>query len=489
MIVLSALAVLLAPTNLPQPLVGPTGIEFSQDDPAKTFERRFQEAGENVEKLWELHLWAEAYGMERESRRCLRTIVRVDPQHRPANEALGHIFYAGRWFPNERRLAEFKKEEEARIAAEKGLVRFRDEWVPADDLPYLEKGLVRDDFGRWVDKEEYAKLQAGWRRQDLVWIPPDEVENIDKGLWKCGEKWLPIAEADAYHAQIGRWWSLPTDHFILHTTLSREVAGRATHVLFAAHRDLVRVVGVQPPAQVPVLLLNSQEQYQTVSAGRSPLGSVESHGLSSALYAFFADLWFDVPSATFHGAGIAYWDASTDAGNRFGPHALRHAAAQSFLEGVDPSPKTLQRTLGGRGQSHDLRAFYAEKRFPEWFRYGAAVYAERYFIDSTVGTGGNPHWAREWSVQNLVNHGGLRPIQQILTKPLDGGEPADAAKLLNERGLLVAFLVDGAFEPLTAAHAELKEKLRKGEDPKATFAKIQKLLVDNEQQLRKFANL
>src|SRR5690606_26911166 len=69
-----------------------------QDDPAKTFEKRFDEAGEDVTKLWDLYLWADAYDLKSERRRCLRKIVKVDPLHRPANEALGHIFYDGRWF-------------------------------------------------------------------------------------------------------------------------------------------------------------------------------------------------------------------------------------------------------------------------------------------------------------------------------------------------------------------------------------------------------
>lgn len=484
--VLPLLALVGAPRSL-----GATEITtpFVQDDPAKEFTKRFEAAGNDVAKLWDVYLWAEAFGLRNESRRCLRKIVQVDPQHRAANEALGHIFYAGRWFPSERKLAEFKKEEEERLAAEKGLVRWKDQWVPADDVPNLEKGLVRDDQGRWVNKEEFEKLQAGWRRQDLLWIPPDEVSKLDEGLWKCGTEWLPLAQADTYHGQIGRWWSIPTDAFVLHTTCRRELADRATHILYATVRDLVRVVGTQPAEPVPVVLLRTSEQYNQVASNESPLGPVASHGLSSAHHAFFADAWFDLPAQRFHGAGFGYWDDSSQAGNSYGPHSLRHAAAQALLEGIDPSPKTLQRTFRARGQNHDFKAFYAEKRFPEWFRYGAASYAERYFIDSTVATGGNPNWAREWSVQNIVNRGGLRPIAQILDKPFDPWDAADAGKLMNERGLLVAFMVDGAFPPLVEAHAELKMKIRKGEDLKPVFAKIQKLLVENEQQLRKFANL
>ena len=461
---------------------------LTQDDPAKEFEKRFDAAGNDVAKLWDVYLWAEAYDLKRETRRVLRKIVQVDPQHRPANEALGYIFYAGRWFINERKLEEFKKEEEARIAAEKGLVRHGDEWVPAEDVPYLEKGLVRDDMGQWVAKEEYEKLKAGWVRQDLVWVAPEEAENIEKGLWKCGDKWLSTAEADEYHSLVSQWWSIPTDHFVLHTTCKREVADKAVHILYAAYRDLVRVVGQQPTQKPEVVLLNSQQQYSVAAAGDSILGQIETHGLSSTHYAFFADGWFDLPNKAYRGSGMAYWDASTDTGNSYGPHALRHAVAHSFLEAVDPSPKTIEKTFKSRGQ-FDVRGFYDEKRFPEWFRYGVASYVERYYIDSTVAVGGNPNWVREWSVQNIVNKGGLRPISQIFTMQMSVDNAPETAKLLNERGLLVAFMLDGGLQPLTEAHAELKSKIRKGEDLKPTFTKIQKLIVDNEQALRKFANL
>ena len=462
---------------------------IQDEDPQKVFRERWEAAGDDTEALWELYLWADAYGLEKEGKRCLRRIVDLDPAHRKAHEALGHIFHDGKWFTSERKLEEYKKEEAERRAREQGLVDYEGEWVPAEDVPFLEKGLVRDESGAWVSKEEHEKLQAGWKRQDLVWIPPDEIENIEKGLWKCGDQWLSLEEADRFHALIGRWWSIPTDHFTLHSTCSRELSLRAVDLLYLAYRDLVRVVGVHPPEPVEVVLLNSEQQYRTLSSGDSPLGNIETTGLSSVHHAFFADAWFDLPAEVFHGAGVGYWDASSDAGNSWGPLSLRHAAAHSYLEAVDPSTKTVEKTFSSRGRDFDPEDFWGEKRFPRWFRYGVAAYVERYYVDSTVAQGGNPNWTREWSVQNIVNKGGLRPVQQIFDAQLDAANPDDGAKLINERGLVVAFLVDGKVPALAEAHGELKAKIKSGEDLKPVFRKIERLVVEHEQELRKFANL
>lgn len=486
----SILLACLAPLTATAPIhPSPVRLRVSLEDPTETFEQRFIAAADDVEALWDLYLWADAYGLERQVRRCLRKIVQVDPLHRQAHEALGHIFYAGRWFRSERHLAKFKQEEERRIAREQGLVEYEGEWVAEADLPFLREGLVRDDDGRWIGREELEKLRAGWRRQDLLWIPPEETEQIDQGLWKCGEDWLSLEEADRYHDEIGRWWRIPTDHFVLHATTRREVAQEAVDLLYKAAQDLWRVVGELPGDQVGVVLLHSPAQYQEVLSGDSILGEVASHRLGFEHHAFLADRWFDPDEGRYPGAGIAYWDESSDVGERFGAHALRHAASQSLLEALDPSPEHLASTLGSRRRGFDAEAFYAEKRFPEWFRYGAAVYVERYFIDATVPHDGNPFWTREWSVQNIVSRGGMRPVPEIFSEPLDGGEAVDAGKLLNERGLVVAFMVDGEVPALQEAHAELRAKIQAGEDLEKAFARIEQLVAQNEQRLREFADL
>ena len=41
--------------------------------------------------------------------------------------------------------------------------------------------------------------------------------------------------------------------------------------------------------------------------------------------------------AQFRGAGVCYWDTLTESLAPYGQHAVRHAAAQSYVEAIDPS--------------------------------------------------------------------------------------------------------------------------------------------------------
>ncbi|MDP6538047.1 MAG: hypothetical protein QF903_05625 [Planctomycetota bacterium] len=494
MLVLSVILFFCSPpAPQAEPVAPPPRAVLDQDpDRRAEYDRRREAAGKDVEALWELHVWCSSFGMSKESRSCLRAILKLDRDHKGAREASGHLFYDGRWFTTQKKLDKYKKEEEERIAKEKGLVRFEGGWVPAEDLPFLRQGLVRDDLGDWVSKEDLERQEAGWIRQDLVWIKPEEADNVDKGLWKCGERWLDQKEADAYHAELDTWWVIPSEHFLLHTTCDREVAEKGLDAMERAWRDLRRVFGALPEGRVPVALLRDAAQYGVFAAGDQVSGrpGVEFAALSSIHYAFFADAWFDRLTGAYMGGGAAYWDASAPNGNSFGPHAARHAAAHSVIEALDPSPTALAKATPASNPETLRRAFYKEKKLPEWFRYGAAAYAERYFIDSLVAAGGKPHWAREWSIENIVSKGGLRPVRQILSTELSISDPNGSAKLINERGLVMAFILDGACEPVLERHKAIRDALAAGEkNLDKLFDALATELHKQTSELRKFADL
>lgn len=466
-------------------------ITASQDDPKQEYKDKKKAAGKDPEKLWEVYLWCEAYGLEKEGRSCLRAIVKADPDHREAHLKLGHLEYNGQWFTTQKKLDKFKAAEELRIAEEEGLVKWNDEWVKLEDLPYLERGMVRDDDGKWVSKEELEKIQGGWVKQDTTWVSPEEMPNMEKGLWKCGNEWLSIEKANEYHSKLGQMWTIPGDYFVLYTTCDREVAMKIMDHMNRAQRDAARILGGSPAELPHVAMLRSQEQYGKFAAGSETNPITEVLGLSSIHYAYFGEVWFDPENGDYHAAGVGYWDASTDAGNSFGPHSARHAAALSLIEAADPSPKSLK-NLRKKGDSYIERFigdFYKEKKMPNWFRYGAASYVDRYFIDQFVASGGNPNWAREWSVQNLVGKGGLRPIKEVFSGELSANSPDDSAKLLNERGLVLAFILDGKCQPVTNALGAVKAAVRAGEGQKKAFKDLEVAVLKNEKALRAFAGL
>ena len=486
-----ALASLLPPL----PSTPPSGhsAELQETDRKAEYDKKRAEAGKDVDKLWDLYLWCEAFGMGKEGRSCLRAILKVDDGHREAHEKLGHIEYDGQWFTSKSKLEKYKKAEEKRRAEEEGLVRHEGEWVPKEDLPYLERGLMRDDDGAWVSKEDYEKQQAGWLRQDLVWVSPDDKDKLDQGLWKCGDSWKTLEEANEYHSRLGQWWVIPTDYFVLYTTLDREVAMEAVDHMDRAYRDLNRMLGGSPPDRIPVTMLRSSDQYGKFAAGGNGVPQVETRGLSSLHYAFLADLLFEWDDADlpYLGGGVGYWDKSADNGDAWGRHSARHAAALSLVEAVDPSPEMVSKARKSKLQGLKPEEFWKEKRLPEWYRFGMASYADRYFIDQFVGQGGDAEWARKWSVQNLLAKGGLRPIKDAFKGELDLNKFDDSAKLLNEWGLLVAFAIDGKNPAVAAAYGAVKNALR-GDDDKqlaSAITGLQDAIIANEKALLEFAGI
>jgi len=459
------------------------------------YERRRKEAGDDVEKLWALHEWCKTNKLEKESRSTLRRIVRLEPGHHAANEALGHVFHEGKWYTSQKQLDEHLKSLEDKEAKAKGLVKYKGTWVPAADVPFLEKGLTKDETGRWVDGEEQRRIQEGWTKQDFEWVSPDDKAHVEKGEWKCGDQWLALDEANKFHSRLDTWWRIPFGKYTVYSTCDRQlVTDKLKPYLEASWECLEKVYGTHPREPVIVVILRNVGQYNTFAGGseEEQRQGTDSDGLSSIFRAYFADVGFDPSSdgTAFMGAGVTYYDPEAKDGELWGRHSVRHALGHSFAEGLDPSPKAIEKILKQRRP--DEKAFWGEKKHPRWLRWGAATYAERYFIDTLVAAGGDSRWAVKWSVSNIVGRGGLRPLKKIFEAEVtvDGG--ADAEKLINETGLLVSFIVDGNCAPVSEKYKELREAIVEGKDAKAISEAAKALeaeVLKNEAELRKHAGL
>lgn len=459
------------------------------------FAKRKKEAGKDTLKLWKLYEWCKEQKKDKEGKATLKEILKIDPAHTDANRAIGNLFFDGKWFENQKKIDEYKKEKELQDKKAQGLVEYKGEWVPKDDVPFLEKGLVRDDVGNWVSGEDAKKLKEGYVKQDLEWVSPAEKDNIGKGLWKCGDKWLPLAEADKFHSDFLTPWKIPCDRYNVWTTCDRDlVLSKIKRQLDPAFDDLEKIYGVKPAVPVNVFIVRTAEQYGSFSAGdeATKRDTNDMTGMSSAYYAYLADTMYDA-DFNLHNMGVTFWDESSKEGSQWGIQHVRHAIGQSFAEAIDPSTKALEIfKKTPKGDNNFGKKFYDEKRIPRWYRYGAASYVERYYNDSTVGIGGNPQWAKKWSVEQLLKAGGLRPLKQVLEFNLHPADPTDTARLINEAGLVMAFVVDGKCAPLMEKHKAFQEAFKAGKDKKE-LAEVSKAfeaeIVKNEVDLRKFAGL
>ncbi len=471
--------------------------EFQQQKDDAEFERRRKEAGNDVDKLWDVYKWCKEQKKDDKGRSVLRQLLKIDPNHEDANVALGNIKYDGKWFPSQKKVDEYKKEQTAKQEKADGLVDYKGQRVPPADVPFLEKGMVKDDDGNWVDGEEYKKKKDGWFKQDLVWVSPQEKENIDKGLWKVGDKWLTLDEANKAHSDLDNWWRIPSEHYWIYTTCERGVAiDKIKKNLDQAWDDIVRLTGFTPKQPPIVIVLRDTEQYNAYAAADPDIGlaSPDLTGMSSVRYTFFAETAGDPmkPDELLQ-VGVGYWDASSKEGNSWGPHSVRAALALSCVDALDPSRATLEKAKKAKRVD---RAFfdnyYAEKKLPVWYRLALVSYVERYYIDRLVPADGNSRWAREWSVQNLVSKGGLRPLKQLFEIKEEPKGTEEVPKLLNELGLVMSFIADGKCDTVTEKWKAVQKAIQDGKDKAALAPLLDALaqeVIKQETALRKFANI
>jgi len=469
-----------------------------QDPDARAdYEKRLAAAGRDVDALWALSEWCKENGLDDERKAVLGKIIEVDPEHERAHKALRHHHYDGKWFTSYAAMSKYRRELSKEMAA-KGLGRFGDEWVPLADIPFLKMGWVKDDDGRWTSERKLearvreAKYAAeGWQQQDLTWIPPDEFDKWRAGLLKCGDEWLSMEDANAYHSKLGRWWTIPGEHFIVYSTCDRETSDSAVWHADGTFKDLARIFGLQPDDKPRLAVVNSIAQYNEFAAGdqeaRRPPADID--GYSSCHYAFYADAWYELVGGEpeYMSGGACYWDTSDPNLAAFGRLAVKHAAAQSYVEAIDPSWNAVSAALASGGQDFQTAEFWAEKKIPRWLRYGAASYVERFFSDSSVGEGGDPFQMRAWAIGNIRNQGGLRELDEIFRFRLDPADPS--GKLIAEAGLLVSFMLDGDCTPVEGAHRRFKSCLRSGEGLDLAIEALQKTLKEHEDDLLAFARL
>ncbi len=468
--------------------------DAARPEPDAAFDERWTAAGEVAAELWALHEWCVSTGRSAQDARVLRRLLRLAPDHEAARAALGQYGSAGQWFPSRAAFERYLRSQDETLAKARGLVLQGTRWIHRDERVRAVEGADKDfPTGQWLSSFDQRRLREGWVRQDLAWISPADAARVDEGLWLVGSDWLDLASADRRHASLEAMWHIPQREVLLHSTAPREVALRALEHMGRALDDLQAVFGAEPALPLEVCLLRDEEQYDRFAFGdpdgrRQATETARMHLVESA---YFAESWFarERGKSVFRGMGVTYWDPLAPNGDLYGVHAARLAVGLSYVEALDPSPKTVRKALAA-GVREDYHAAYeAEKLLPTWLRLGGAVYAQRYFRDASVGPDGDPWWARAWSLDNLRQRGGLRPLAEVLAFQLEPDQRDDALRLLLEAGLLVSFVVDGGCEPVAAAHAELKRALAAGSLRKAQAEALTAALGANESALRVYAGL
>ena len=93
----------------------PLGSRVAPASLDEEFDKRLADAGSDVEKLWQLHLWCKETSRSAESRTVLKKVIELSPDHQDARKALGHHFYDNQWFETYTALAKYKRDQEAKL--------------------------------------------------------------------------------------------------------------------------------------------------------------------------------------------------------------------------------------------------------------------------------------------------------------------------------------------------------------------------------------
>jgi hypothetical protein len=499
---LAMLLLLALPAPAPAALLAPLQQSApAAEDPA--FEAKLTAAGTDVAKLLDLATACTTSGQGASARKAWTKVLEIDPANEAAHKGLNHQLYAGKWFESFAELSKFKRDEDAQMKA-KGLARFKDSFVPAADVPYLKMGWTKTEGGAWVNPvdaalaAEVAKREADgfqFRADDSSWVAPDEQKLWKQVLWKCGEEWVEMRVANAYHADLAKCWKLTGDHFVVWTTCEWDKGNSARWYAEMAWPDLVRLFGVEPAGRPRFVVLNSLAQYNQASGGNTPL-IPESAGESSVYGAYFADLAVDraVTPPQYAGCGVSFWDTDRNL-TAWGPYWLRWAAAQSFVDAIDPSWEAVGEAMASGGQPGQtgIPGFWTEKKVPKWLRYGAAAYVDRFLKNPEAAEGADPWDIRAFAFKELKQAGGLRPLDQVFAFKVDLTKPEDSAKLYHEAGLLVSYVLDGAEKDkaVTDAHAAFCKAMASGskDDVTAAVTALTAALTKSDKEIRAFAGL
>jgi len=487
------------PATAPAPI--PTPIVQDDEAPDEEYLGKLSEAGTDAEKLMELAAWCKENDRHPQAREVYRKVIEADSNHKAARKALRHHFYDDQWFETYVSLSNYKRAEAKRMLEEHGKVRFGDDWVLQADVPYLRMQWERDDSGNWVNPVAKARaemeaklLEEGWQVQGLDWIPPDQVANWTEGSFWCGEEWLPKEQADEYHATFQTAWQIPGENFKIVTTTTYDNAQWARYWADLCYADLVRAFGATPKEKPAVYVMNALDQYNTFAAGdqATQQPGAEAEGLSSAHYAFFADMLFGggpggVPE--YLGSGACFWDSTDEKLAGWGQFAVRHATALAYANAVAPSWGAISQAISSQSQL-SIPQFWSEKPMPRWFIYGMAAYSERFFIDKSVGDEGDPNWARNFGLGEFRKGPGLREnLDEVFTFAVNANDLEGSNQLIFEAGVISAFVLDGGCEPVAAAHEALRKAIMDGSDTAEQTTALQEAIKANADTMRTWAEL
>jgi hypothetical protein len=405
-------------------------------------------AKKDPEALFEVGKWAAEKSLAKESKRLLEAVLKINPGHAGANEALGNELVEGKWLPAKEAEALRKKAQAAEYAA-KGFVEVGGVWVEKDKVEDAKRGVFHHN-GEMVTKDEMVAFLAGKVRHPVTGeiIDATNAGKAKDGYFPAGAKWVDQKEADTFHSDVKRPWHLRTQTATILSTLELvKIQDLGTQVDIAIERvsqDFFAKKAALPGKRPVVAVAASTNEYREI--GRALGDGTDACGA----FLIRDDSKMSVPFVGDVRGAVCNNEKD------WGPRYARHAGALAYVNAI---------------------AEEAGADLPLWLLHGIGSYTSRFQNDGDASWFGKQHVAK----------GGVRNLKTFFSAFAINGdmESKDVDYNIYQAGLLLKFAKEGGDATVTEALQGVLDLLTgssKGNLDKA-LGKLQTQLMGAEQKV------
>jgi hypothetical protein len=206
---------------------------------------------------YQLALWCRGKSLAAEAMGEFRKAIEANPDHEGARKELGFVKTKKGWVKGTdadkaKEKEEPKKSDAAPTGDDRGAIpgfqKVGNVWLTPEDAQRAEGGMVRYK-GQWMTADDRAK-----RKGDPENGKPAQVED--------GGRWMPIEEADKHHKTWDTAWEIQTSHYEIKANTSRDFADGVAEILEATFPEWARLFGGPPTKRMPIYVFEKEDEYK-----------------------------------------------------------------------------------------------------------------------------------------------------------------------------------------------------------------------------------
>ncbi|MEZ6036846.1 MAG: hypothetical protein R3F29_05165 [Planctomycetota bacterium] len=404
-------------------------------------------AKNDPEQIFEVGKWAKQHSLAADAKRLFEKVLKLQPDHAGAHEALGFELVDGKWIPAAEAEAARRKKWAEEYAA-KGFVEVDGIWVEPDNVEDAMKGIFHHDDEVVSRAEKAALLEGKLRHPQLGTLyDPKFKDKVDAGYYQVGEdKWVDLKEADSFHSELTRPWAIRSAYATLLSTMPLEKLLELKLQANIGQEAVAPLFGgrVAPPDRRPVIIVaRTQSEYVTYGTDLGDGTDV------AGAFVIREEARVQVPYQKEVRAAIC--DNDKDWGTRY----LRHAAAIAYAQSIADADGV---------------------ELPLWFLHGIGGYTSRF------GNDGDASWFGKQQLQK----GGLTNFKSFFSSFALEQDTVGAS--IYQAGLMFAYATRGGDPAVTAAMEKVSEALSGKGGTKAAIDNLEKALIQAQAGVEKFLN-